>query len=81
VAQLIARLVAKGYAHIYSVDYSNMFSLVAKLASVHLFISLAATNDWLGPFINSMSIMLFFMVTYRRKFIWSNHLGLLLRRS
>ena len=41
-----ACLVAKGYAQTYGVDYSETFSPVAKLSSVRLFISMAATYDW-----------------------------------
>ena len=37
---------AKGYAQTYGVDYSNTFSLVAKMTSFRLFISLAATHNW-----------------------------------
>jgi len=47
VTRLKARLVAKGYAQTYRVDYSDTFSPVAKLTYVRLFISLAATYDWL----------------------------------
>ena len=43
VARLKVRLVAKGYAQTYGVDYSDTFSLVAKMTYVRLFISLAAT--------------------------------------
>ena len=46
VARLKARLVAKGYAQTYGVDYSDIFSLVAKMTFVQLFISLAATYHW-----------------------------------
>ena len=45
VARLKVHLVAKGYAQTYGVDYSNTFSLVAKLTSIYLFISLA-TYYW-----------------------------------
>ena len=37
---------AKGYAQTYGVDYSDTFSPVAKMTSVLLFISLAATHNW-----------------------------------
>ena len=46
VARLKACLVAKGYAQTYGVDYFDTFSLVAKLTSVRLFISLATSYDW-----------------------------------
>ena len=45
IAQLKARLVAKGYAQTYGVDYSDTFSLVAKITSVRNFISLDATYN------------------------------------
>ena len=46
VARSKACLVAKGYAQTYRVDYSDTFSLVEKLTSIHLFISLATSYDW-----------------------------------
>ena len=45
VARLKVRLVAKGYAQTYGVDYSDTFSPVAKLTSVRLFIFLATSYD------------------------------------
>nr|XP_033510766.1 uncharacterized protein LOC117275574 [Nicotiana tomentosiformis] len=41
VDRLKARLVAKGYTHIFRLDYSDTFSPVAKVAYVHLFLSIA----------------------------------------
>ncbi|KAJ9543931.1 hypothetical protein OSB04_023638 [Centaurea solstitialis] len=46
VARLKARLVAKGYAQTYGIDYSETFSPAAKLSSIRLSISLAATYGW-----------------------------------
>ena len=46
ISRLKAHLVAKSYAQIYEVHYSDTFSPIAKLTSVRLFISLAASYDW-----------------------------------
>ena len=46
IVQLKARLVANRYAQTYEVDYFDTFSSVAKLTSIWLFISLAATHVW-----------------------------------
>ena len=40
VDRLKAHLVAKGYAQIYSSDYYDTFSSVAKMASIHLLFSM-----------------------------------------
>ncbi|WKA10976.1 hypothetical protein VitviT2T_028515 [Vitis vinifera] len=45
--RLKVRLVARGYAQTYEVDYSNTFSPVAKLTSVRLFISIVAPQQWM----------------------------------
>ena len=37
---------AKGYAKTYEVDYFETFSPVVKISFVHLFISLATSQDW-----------------------------------
>ena len=41
-----ARLVAKGYAQTYGVDYEETFSLIAKMATVHIVIVVAASKGW-----------------------------------
>ena len=46
IARLKARLVTKGYAQTYIVDYSDTFFPIAKMTPVRLFISLAATYNW-----------------------------------
>nr|GEV55611.1 retrovirus-related Pol polyprotein from transposon TNT 1-94 [Tanacetum cinerariifolium] len=46
IARLKARLVAKVYAQTYGIDYFETFLPVAKIFSIRLFISLAATYDW-----------------------------------
>lgn len=45
VARRKVRLKAKRYAHTYGVDYSDTFSLIAKLTFVRLFISLAVCKN------------------------------------
>jgi hypothetical protein len=40
-----ARLVAKGYSQVEGVDFSEIFSPVAKLTSIRVLMSLAATFD------------------------------------
>ena len=42
----VERLVAKGYAQTYGVDYLDTCSPVAKFTSVHLFVSLSTSENW-----------------------------------
>lgn len=44
--RLKARLVAKGYTQTYGIDYEETFSLIAKISSVRVLISLAARLGW-----------------------------------
>ena len=46
VDRLKARLVAKGYTQVYDSGYYDTFSFVAKIASVRLFLSMAAMQSW-----------------------------------
>ena len=42
-----ARLVSKGYAHQYGVDYEETFSLVARVDTVRAVLAIAVENQWL----------------------------------
>ena len=44
--RLKARLVAKGYTQQYDSDYYDTFSSMAKIASVHLLLSMVAMRSW-----------------------------------
>ena len=43
---LKACLVAKGYTQIYGFDYYDMFSPIAKMASVRLLLSMVVLSSW-----------------------------------
>ena len=45
IASLKALLVAKGYTQTYGVEYSKIFSSIAKITLIHLFISLITSQN------------------------------------
>jgi len=46
VNKLKARLVVKGYAQLFGIDYSDTFAPVVKLDTIKLLLALAAQNNW-----------------------------------
>ncbi len=46
VSKYKVRLVAKGYAQTYGIDYEETYSLVAKMTIVKAIIAMAATKGW-----------------------------------
>lgn len=46
VDRLKARLIDKRYTQIFGLDYSDTFSLVDKIVSVHFFLSMATIRHW-----------------------------------
>jgi hypothetical protein len=41
-----ARLVAKGFKQRYGVDYEDTFSLVVKIATIHIILSIVVSKNW-----------------------------------
>ena len=77
VARLKAHFAVKGYAQTYGVDYSDTFSLIAKMTYVRLLSLLLLAT--IGTCISLTSRMHFYMEIFKRKFIWSNFLDMFLR--
>ena len=77
--RLEARLVAKGNTQQYGSDYYDTFSPMAKIASVHLLLSMVVMHSW--PLFQLDITNVFLHSDLTEKFIWSNHLVLLLRGS
>lgn len=76
--RLKARLVAKGYTQILGLDYGDTFSPVAKIASVHLFLSMVLIHHW--PIYSWILKMSLFMEISKMRYIWRNNLTLLRSR-
>ena len=41
-----AHFIAKGFTQVFSIDYKEIFSLIARFETLHLIISLTALHDW-----------------------------------
>lgn len=65
VEQYKADLVAKGYTQTYGIDYQETFTLVEKMNSIQVILSLAANQGW--PLLQLMLKMSFCMVTWKKK--------------
>ncbi len=46
VSRYKSKLVAKGYAQTYGIDYEETYSLVAKMTTIRVIIAMAATKGW-----------------------------------
>jgi len=69
-----ARLVAKGFTQTYGIDYQKTFTLVAKINSIRVRLSLAVAQDW--PLHQLDVKNAFLNVIWRKKYIWTSHLDL-----
>ena len=77
VDRLKARLVAKGYTQVYGSNYGDTFSPIAKIAFVHLLLSMVAMCSWPLYQLDIKNVFLHGDLT--EEVIWSNHPVLLLR--
>jgi hypothetical protein len=73
--QYKARLVTKGFKQRYGIDYEDTFSLVVKIATVRLVLSIAVARGWCLRQLETFRTR-FFMVFWKKKSIWHNHLDL-----
>jgi hypothetical protein len=65
------RLVAKGYAQTYGIDYEETYSPIAKMSTVKAIIAMAATKGWS---LHQMDVKnVFLHGEYTEKCAWSNH--------
>jgi hypothetical protein len=71
VSRYKARLVTKGYAQTYGIDYEETYSPVAKMTTIRTIITMAATKGW---YLHQMDVKnIFFMEIYMKKCTWNNH--------
>jgi hypothetical protein len=68
VSRYKARLVTKGYAQTYGIDYEETYSPVAKMTTIRTIITMAATKGW---YLHQMDVKnIFFMEIYMKKCTW-----------
>ncbi len=66
-----ARLIAKGYAQTYGIDYEETYSPIAKMIIVRVFITMAEVKGWS---LHQMDVKnVFFTEIYMKKCTWSTH--------
>jgi hypothetical protein len=66
-----ARLVAKGYAQTYGIDYEDTYSLVAKMTTVKAIIAMVITKGWS---LRQMDVKnVFFVEIYKKRCTWNTH--------
>ena len=69
-----ARFVAKGFTQTYEIDYQKTFAPVAKMNSIRVLLSLVVNLNWSLQQVDVKKA--FWMVSWRRKFLWTCHWGL-----
>ena len=60
-------LVSKGYSHIHGIDYNETFALVAKMDSIRLALTIAASKQWE---VHHMDVNYAFLNKYLTKYIY-----------
>jgi hypothetical protein len=65
------RLVAKGYAQTYDINYEETYSLVAKMTTIRAIIAMATIKGWSLHQMDVNKIKI--MEIYKKKCTWNNH--------
>jgi hypothetical protein len=65
-----ARLVTKGYAQTYGIDYEKTYSKVAKMTIVRIIIVLVTTKGWS---LHQLDVKNNFFMEIYKKCTWNNH--------
>ena len=73
-------MVARGYNQTYGIHYDETFGLVAKMSIVRILTSCAANFGWSLHQLDVKNVF-FYMVSFKRKYIWRFHLVFLALRQ